>query len=331
MSMFFTGNNEESEEIQQFLLASLDTAASSEVILAGLKQCSNSNLCNKDTSGEIVNRILALISVRQEPVILDQSFKTISHEHLGFDEKSVAYPLLLQLKRSDLQVQKVIIKLLTIQAIKFPSLIIPVLRNFMRSTLVIIATDVCKTTDWKLETTAILCIALPALPPSLSRLYSKPVLESLIRSLKTFTTIGKGCDTCLQAISHVTASCSHVWDLNTITETVNQLQRLSSYASPKELARVLSCMAALMSIPTSFPLRESVMQNTFRQYVLSDTLAEPVVKTGVVTLIGTIGTADRNPITKRVRGICRDVLLVMYSNRTRSTTFALYHRTIWLL
>lgn len=294
------GSTEEGAEIQEYLLDSLHPAAPSAVILAALKQCSNSCLCTQDTSGEIVNRILTLISARQEPVILDASFKTISHEHLGFDVKSVAYPLLLQLKRSDLQVQRVIIKLLAIQAIKFPSLIIPVLRNFMRSTLVTIATDVCKTPDWKLETIATLCIALPALPPSLSTLYSKPLLEALINSLKTFNTIGKGCDTCLEAIAHVTISCGHVWGLSKLSETVAQLQRLTSYASPKELARVLSCMASLMSLPASFPLQESVMQNTFRQYVLCETLAEPVVKAGVVTLIGTIGTADRNPITKRV-------------------------------
>ena len=239
--------------------------------------------------------------MRQEPVILDASFKTISHEHLGFDHKAATYPLVLQLKRSDVQVQRVIIKLLAIQAMKFPALVIPILRNFMRSTLVTMATDVEKTSDWKLETTEILCLALSALPPSLSTVYSKPLLDTLIGGLKTFVTVGKGCNTCLEAISHVTASCGHVWDFDKISQTVEQLQRLTSHArSPKELASVLSCIASLMSLSTSFALQESVIQSAIQQHVINDTLPEPIVKAGVITLIGSIGTADRNPITKRV-------------------------------
>lgn len=300
----YIGTNRGNAKVQEFLVASLQATAPANVIIEALRQCSDIRLCTQDTSGEIVNQILALIAERQEPAILDASFRTISHEHLGFDVKSVSYPLLLQLKWSDLQVQKVVAKLLTIQAIKFPSLILPVLRNFMRSTLVTLETDVTKSSDWKLQTIAILCITLPALPPALTKLYSKPLLDALLRSLKTFTTVGKGCNTCLEAINHLTRSCSHVWDLDVLAETVRQLQRLSSYASPKELAQVLSCMASLMSIPASFPLQGEMMQYAFRQYLFSGTVPEPVVKTAVASLLGSIGTADRNPITNRVRFGC---------------------------
>jgi hypothetical protein len=290
--------------VQKFLLASLGPTAPTDVIIEGLQQCSDVRLCTRDTSGEIVNSILALISERQEPAILDASFKTISHEHLGFDAKSVSYPLLLQLNRHNLQVQRVVAKLLTIQAIKFPSLIVPVLRTFMRSTIVTLETDVTKTAEWKLQTIAILCIVLPALSPALSKLYSKPLLNALISSLKACTTVGKGCNTCLEAISHLTRSCAHIWNLENLRETVQQLQRLSSYASPRELARVLSCMASLMSIPASFPLQGEVMQYTFRQYLFGGTVPEPVVRAAVVSLLGSIGTADRNPITNRVCDLC---------------------------
>lgn len=243
---------------------------------------------------------MALISKRQEPAILDASFRTISHEHLGFDAKSVSYPLLLQLMRPNLQVQRVVAKLLTIQAIKFPSLIIPVLRTFMRSSLITIDTDETKTSEWKLQTVGILCIILPALPPALSKLYSKPILAALTSSLKACNTVGKGCKICLEAIGHLTRSCAQIWTLENLRETVGELQRLGSYASPTELARVLSCMASLMSIPASSPLQEEIMQYTFRQYLFGGTVPEPIVKAAVVSVLGSIGTADRNPITNRV-------------------------------
>ncbi|KAI5450344.1 hypothetical protein NCC49_003127 [Naganishia albida] len=286
-------------EVESFLLASLQGSAPTDVILEGLQQCSDVQLCTRETSGEIVNHILALISKRQEPAILDASFRTISHEHLGFDAKSVSYPLLLQLMRPNLQVQRVVAKLLTIQAIKFPSLIIPVLRTFMRSSLITIDTDETKTSEWKLQTVGILCIILPALPPALSKLYSKPILAALTSSLKACNTVGKGCKICLEAIGHLTRSCAQIWTLENLRETVGELQRLGSYASPTELARVLSCMASLMSIPASSPLQEEIMQYTFRQYLFGGTVPEPIVRAAVVSVLGSIGTADRNPITNR--------------------------------
>lgn len=202
--------------------------------------------------------------------------------------------------RPNLQVQRVVAKLLTIQAIKFPSLIIPVLRTFMRSSLITIDTDETKTSEWKLQTVGILCIILPALPPALSKLYSKPILAALTSSLKACNTVGKGCKICLEAIGHLTRSCAQIWTLENLRETVGELQRLGSYASPTELARVLSCMASLMSIPASSPLQEEIMQYTFRQYLFGGTVPEPIVKAAVVSVLGSIGTADRNPITNRV-------------------------------
>lgn len=96
------------------------------MLLESLTQCLDARLCTEETSCEIVNQILVLIAKRQEPAILEASFQSISNQHLRFDLKAVASPLLLQLKRCDLRVQKIVAKLLTIQAIKFPSLIIPV-------------------------------------------------------------------------------------------------------------------------------------------------------------------------------------------------------------
>ncbi|KAJ9099964.1 hypothetical protein QFC21_003972 [Naganishia friedmannii] len=285
--------------VQRFLISSLQASAPTPVLLESLTQCLDARLCTEQTSTEIVNQILVLIAERQEPAILDASLQSLLHHHLRFDMKAVAHPLLLQLKRSDLQVQRIIAKLLTIQAIKFPSLIIPVLRNFMRSTLITLQKDQTKSQEWKLESIAILGIVLPALPPALSRMYSRPILDYLLRRLKACSTIGKGCTTCLETIGHLARSCSHVWDVEILSEALNQIQRLSSYASPKEAAGALACMASLMSIQESYTLQDGIMQYAFGHYLFSEITPEPSVKIGVMSLIGSVGTADRNALTSR--------------------------------
>jgi hypothetical protein len=58
--------------------------------------------------------------------------------------QAVTLPLLLQLGTSDIRTQRVVASLLTIQAARFPSLIVPILRKFVRATLLVIDSDSSK-------------------------------------------------------------------------------------------------------------------------------------------------------------------------------------------
>jgi hypothetical protein len=56
--------------------------------------------------------------------------------------QAVTLPLLLQLGTSDIKLQRVVASLLTIQAARFPSLIVPILRKFVRTTLLRIDNEI---------------------------------------------------------------------------------------------------------------------------------------------------------------------------------------------
>ena len=174
-----------------------------------------------------------------------------------------------------------------------------VLRNFMCSTLITLEKDQTKSPEWKLESIAILGIILPAFPPALSKLYSRPILDHLLGRLNSYSTIGKGCTTCLDTIAHLARSCSHVWDVNILSEALGQIKRLSSYSSPKEAASALACMASLMSIQESHTLHHGIMHYCFSHYLFSEITPETSVKIGVMSLIGSVGTADRNALSNR--------------------------------
>jgi hypothetical protein len=70
-----------------------------------------------------------------EPRMLEKSLARLSQSRLQFQMQAVTLPLLLQLGTSDIRLQRVVASLLTIQAARFPALIVPVLRRFVRLTL----------------------------------------------------------------------------------------------------------------------------------------------------------------------------------------------------
>lgn len=79
-----------------------------------------------------------------EPRMLEKSLARLSQPRLQFQMQAVTLPLLLQLGTSDIRLQRVVASLLTIQAARFPALIVPVLRRFIRKTLLRIDHEIAK-------------------------------------------------------------------------------------------------------------------------------------------------------------------------------------------
>jgi hypothetical protein len=74
--------------------------------------------------------------------MLERSLARLSQPRLQFQMQAVTLPLLLQLGTSDIKLQRVVASLLTIQAARFPSLIVPILRKFVRTTLLRIDNEI---------------------------------------------------------------------------------------------------------------------------------------------------------------------------------------------
>jgi hypothetical protein len=74
--------------------------------------------------------------------MLEKSLARLSQSRLQFQMQAVTLPLLLQLGTSDIRLQRVVASLLTIQAARFPALIVPVLRRFIRTTLLRIDNEI---------------------------------------------------------------------------------------------------------------------------------------------------------------------------------------------
>lgn len=61
--------------------------------------------------------------------------QTLSHSQVGFEAKTVTQPLLYLLNSSHVHVQMAVLRLLNLQVIRYPALLIPVIRNYVRRTL----------------------------------------------------------------------------------------------------------------------------------------------------------------------------------------------------
>jgi hypothetical protein len=131
-------------------------------------------------------------------------------------------------------------------------------------------------------------------------MYSRPVVSLLLASLSRYESIGRDAPTAITCLANLAKHCSHVWDTKDIKEAIKELKRLSQPPHDSgDSTLALACIAALMAIPQSRSLQDGVMQEMYGTFLKQDTLFPPPVKCKVMAVIGSIGTADRNPVRDR--------------------------------
>lgn len=143
--------------------------------------------------------------------------------------------------------------------------------------------------------------ASPSLPLSLTELYAKPVIGRLLGFLKHFSYVGRDASASIIALTHLAKHCSQAWNYEELETAVLQLKRLMQNTDPVSLDAnlPLSCLAALIAIPLSRPLQDTVVEDVFVSYVLQERHFPRSVKRCAIAVIGAVGTTDRNPVQDR--------------------------------
>lgn len=137
---------------------------------------------------------------------------------------------------------------------------------------------------------------------SLASQYSRPVLTILLNTLERPEQATPVTNRIMEAILHLAKHAPHIWCEDNLLAVVKHCSRISDGTPPADRKQILRCLAGLMAHPHALSIQPVIVSRLFADYVFTDVELTNEVKVEAMSVIGQMGTTDRNPRERRVSG-----------------------------